>query len=149
MKRSWLLMGGALAVAALAACEGDNERTTGPKGQDAFARYVSIGTSVSMGVQSDGVVYSTQQTSWPALLAHQAFATSFTQPLIQGPGCYSPLIAPLQFTRRLSGAAYPAILATDQTCALFPGITLPTNNVAMDGARAYEALRLTPESHVV
>lgn len=149
MKRSWLLMGGALAVAALAACEGDNETTTGPKGQDAFARYVSIGTSVSMGVQSDGVVYSTQQTSWPALLAHQAFATSFTQPLIQGPGCYSPLIAPLQFSRRLSGAVYPGILPTDQNCVLFAGITLPTNNVAMDGARAYEALRLTPESLVV
>lgn len=149
MKRSWLLTGGAITLAAMSACESDSARITGPVGQDAFARYVSIGTSVSMGVQSDGVVYSTQQTSWPALLAHQAFATSFTQPLIQGPGCYSPLIAPLQFTRRLSGAVYPNILASDQICALFPNITLPTNNVAVDGARAYEALRLTPDSLVI
>lgn len=146
MKRSLLLMGGALAVAAMSACESDSDTVTGPKGQDAFARYVAIGTSVSMGVQSEGVLYTTQQTAWPALLAHQAFATSFTQPLIQGPGCYSPLIAPLQFTRRLSGAVYPGILASDQVCALFPSVSLPTNDVAVDGARAYEALRVTPES---
>lgn len=149
MRRSSLLVVGVLALAGMVGCEGTNETTTGPKGQDAFSRYVAIGTSVSMGVQSDGVLYSTQQTAWPALLAHQAFATSFTQPLLQGPGCYSPLIAPLQFGRRLSGAVYPGILATDQTCVLFPNITLPTNDVAVDGARAYEALRLTPESLVV
>ena len=149
MKRSWLLISGTITLAVMAACESDSANMTGPVGQDAFARFVSIGTSVTMGVQSDGVVYSTQQTSWPALLAHQAFATSFTQPLIQGPGCYSPLIAPLQFTRRLSGAVYPNILPSDQVCTLFPGITLPTNNVALDGARAYEALRLTPDSLVI
>jgi len=149
MKRSWLLVGGVVALAAMSACESDSAKITGPVGQDAFARYVSIGTSVSMGVQSDGILYSSQQTSWPALLAHQAFAPSFTEPLIQGPGCYSPLIAPLQFGRRLSGAVYPGILASDQVCTLFPNITLPTNNVALDGARAYEALRLTPESLVV
>src|SRR6478672_2626507 len=146
MKRSWLLMGGALAVAALAACEGDNERTTGPKGQDAFLRYVAIGTSLSMGVQSDGVLYTTQREDWTALLAHQALATAYTQPLIQGPGCFSPFIAPLQFGRRLSGASAPGTIASDTTCALFPNVNLPTQDVAVDGANAYDALRITPES---
>ena len=147
MKRNWSLSAGAVAVVVLAACSED--RTTGPAGQDAFQRYVSIGTSVSMGVQSDGVYYASQQHAWPALLAHQAFATKFTTPLIQGPGCYSPLIAPLQFQRRLSGAQYPAINAQDQVCALLGTIILPTNNVAIDGATTYAALRVTPETTAV
>ena len=87
-----------------------------------------------MGIQSDGVFYATQQTAWPALLAHQAFANKFTIPLLQGPGCYSPLIAPLQFQKRLSSATYPSILPSDQVCALLGTIPLPTNNVAIDGA---------------
>jgi lysophospholipase L1-like esterase len=150
MTRNWFLSVGAIGlVLSIAACEDDNVHITGPKGQEDFARYVSIGTSVSMGVQSDGVFYSTQQTAWPALLAHQAFANKFTIPLIQGPGCYSPLITPIQFTRRLSGAAYPSINAQDQVCALLGTITLPTNNVAMDGATTYAALRVTPETTTV
>jgi len=102
-----------------------------------------------MGVQSDGVYYASQQHAWPALLAHQAFATKFTEPLLQGPGCYSPLIAPLQFQRRLSGAQYPAVNANDQICALLGSTTLPTNNVAIDGATTYAALRVTPETTAV
>jgi lysophospholipase L1-like esterase len=144
MKRNWSLSVAALALIALAACSED--RTTGPAGQEAFQRYVSIGTSVSMGIQSDGVYYASQQHAWPALLAHQAFAPSFTEPLVAGPGCYSPLIAPLQFQRRLSGAQYPSILPTDQTCTLLGSITLPTNNVAIDGATTYAALRVTPDT---
>jgi lysophospholipase L1-like esterase len=148
MTRNWFLRAGAVAVLlSVAACEPD--RVTGPKGQEAFAKYVSIGTSVSMGVQSDGVFYATQQTAWPALLAHQAFANKFTIPLLQGPGCYSPLIAPLQFQKRLSGATYPAILPSDQVCALLGTIILPTNNVAIDGATTYAALRVTPETTAV
>lgn len=147
MKRNWSISAGAVALVVLAACSED--RTTGPAGQDAFARYVSLGTSVSMGVQSDGVYYASQQHAWPALLAHQAFATKFTAPLLQGPGCYSPLIAPLQFQRRLSGAQYPAINAQDQICALLGSATLPTNNVAIDGATTYAALRVTPETTAV
>ena len=144
MKRTWSLSVVAFASLALVACSED--RTTGPAGQEAFDRYVSIGTSVSMGVQSDGVYYATQQHAWPALLAHQAFGGRFTEPLVAGPGCYSPLIAPIQFTRRLSGAAYPGILGSDQTCALFGSVTLPTNNVAIDGATTYAALHVTPDT---
>jgi len=150
MKRNWSFSVGALALVVLASCSED--RTTGPAGQAAFERFVSIGTSVSMGVQSDGVYYATQQHAWPALLAHQAFAPKFTEPLIAGPGCYSPLIAPLQFQRRLSGAQYPTIDTSttsthgDRVCALLGSITLPTNNVAIDGATTYAALRVTPDT---
>jgi lysophospholipase L1-like esterase len=147
MKRYWSYSAVLLSVIVLSACGDDDGGPSGPRGQEAFDRYVSIGTSVTMGVQSDGVFYASQQHAWPALLAHQAFASHrFTTPLIQGPGCYSPLIAPIQFTRRLSGAQYPSVNAQDQVCALYPNITLPTNNVAVDGATTYHALRITPES---
>lgn len=149
MKRTWSLSAIALASIALVACSED--RTTGPAGQEAFSKYVAIGTSLSMGVQSDGVVYFSQQHDWTALLAHEAFA-SYTQPLVAPPGCFSPLIAPLQFNRRLSGI--PASGAgsdqtksiPDTTCALFGTITLPANDVAIDGANTYDALYVTPET---
>lgn len=151
MTRSRFLSAGAVAfVLLVTACEPDSARITGPKGQEAFNKYVALGTSVSMGYQSAGVYYSTQQSAWPALLAHQAFATSFTTPEIQGPGCYSPLIAPLSLGfRRLSGGTIQSPAASDLVCALVAGITLPTNNVAVDGATTYAALRITPESVTV
>ncbi|MDP9205892.1 MAG: hypothetical protein M3P12_10625 [Gemmatimonadota bacterium] len=149
MKRYLSLTAGALALVVIAGCKDD--RTTGPAGQGAFAPYVAIGTSLSMGVQSDGVVYFTQQQDWTKLLAHQAFA-SFTQPLIAPPGCFSPLIAPLQLSRRLSGisaAANPATSIPDTTCAPFGTYSLPTNDVAIDGANTYDALYVTPETTAV
>ena len=146
MKRYLSLSAGALALVVLAAC--DDDRATGPAGQAAFTRYVAIGTSLSMGVQSDGVVYFSQQQDWTKLLAHQAFAP-FTQPLIAPPGCFSPLIAPLQFSRRLSGISAgtnPATSVPDTTCGPLGAYTLPRNDVAIDGANTYDALYVTPET---
>ena len=151
MTRNWFLSAGALALLSLAACEDDSAHITGPKGQDAFARYVAIGTSLTMGVQSDGVAYFTQQGDWTKLLAQQAFA-SYTQPLIAPPGCFSPLVAPLQFSRRLSGisaTANPATSTPDTVCAPFGGYALPRNDVGIDGANSYDALRVTPETAAV
>ena len=149
MKRNWSFSAGALALVVLAACSED--RTTGPAGQAAFQRYVAIGTSLSMGVQSDGVVYFSQQHDWTTMLAHQAFA-SFSQPLIGPPGCFSPLIAPLQLSRRLSGLSVSARQDTsrvDTACVAFGSVTLPTNDVAIDGANTYDALFVTPETTTV
>jgi hypothetical protein len=151
MKRNWFLSVGTIGLLlTVAACD-DSNKISGPKGQEAFRTYVSIGTSLTMGVESDGVLYTSQQQAWPNLLAHMAFGR-FSQPLIQGPGCFSPLIAPLQFNRRLSGisaGANPAASIPDTTCALFPNITLPTNDVGIDGATTYDALYVTPETTVV
>lgn len=146
MKSRLSAAAGVLSIIGLVACGGDG--TTGPVGQEAFARYVAIGTSLSVGVQSDGVVYFDQQHDWTKLLAHQA-SGSFSQPLAQPPGCFSPLIAPLQFNRRLSGISAGASQTTnaaDTTCALFGTITLPANDVAVDGANTYDALFVTPET---
>lgn len=54
----------------------------------------------------------------------------------------------ITWSKRLSGASYPGIVAADQVCALIANTILPTNNVAIDGATTYHALRITPESTV-
>jgi len=148
MTRNRFLSAGAVGLLlSVAACKDDNVHVTGPKGQEAFERYVSLGTSVSMGYMNEGVYFETQQTAWPALLAHQAFAQRFTEPLLQGPGCYSPIIPPISLgPKRLSGATYPATASGDLVCALIANTLLPANNVAVDGATTYHALRVTPES---
>ena len=64
MTRNWFLSASAFALLSLAACERDSDHIQGPKGQEAFDRYVAIGTSLTMGVQSDGVAYFTQQADW-------------------------------------------------------------------------------------
>ncbi|MEO8910809.1 MAG: hypothetical protein ABI408_11360 [Gemmatimonadaceae bacterium] len=146
MKRNCSVATGLLALVFFLACSDD--KTTGPAGQEVFARYVAIGTSLSMGVQSDGVVYFDQQHDWTKLLAHQAFG-SFSQPLVQPPGCFSPLIGPLQLNRRLSGISAGASQTTstpDTTCAPFGTPMVPPNDVAIDGANTYDAMFVTPET---
>jgi hypothetical protein len=149
MKRYSSFAAGALALFVLAACSDD--RTTGPAGQAAFTRFVAMGTSLTMGVQGDGVAYFTQQEDWTKLLAHQAMAR-YTQPLIAAPGCASPIIAPLQLSRRMSGISAGAnafASVPDTTCAPLGTYTLPTNDVGIDGANTYDALYITPESAAV
>lgn len=140
MTRRWALASCAMAVLALSACETDEITTSGPDGQSAFRKYVAMGTSVSMGYGANGVLHSTQANSWPAQLAHAA-QVSFSQPLIAGPGCNAPLIAPLQFGFRLNGKRSSA----PAECApLLAGIPLPANNVAIEGSTAFEAATVTP-----
>ncbi|MDQ6829749.1 MAG: hypothetical protein M3081_12890 [Gemmatimonadota bacterium] len=145
MTRNWSLVRCALLLAVIAACS-DSKVSVGPAGRTAFERYVSIGTSVSMGWNADGVTSSTQQHAWPVQLA--AFANvSFSVPLIQSPGCTPPIITPLAFQKRLDNTS---AAASSSVCAAnFPGIVLPTNNVAISGAKASDAFLKTGASSVL
>src|SRR5215208_5972930 len=108
MRRTCALGWLTLAPVALAACADGTASlapaptapsySAGSHGHGDFHRYVAIGTSISMGVQSDGVTDSTQRTSWPAQLAELA-GRSLPQPLIEEPGCQSPLVAPIAANR--------------------------------------------------
>ncbi len=114
-------------------------------GRGNLHRFVAIGTSVSQGFRSDGVVGDAQRTAWPALLARLA-DREFTVPAVQAPGCRPPMAAPLATGVRVNGLG-----VTDPTgyvtCApLEPGITLPANNVAIVGSLTLEALTSTPDS---
>jgi len=116
-----------------------------PDGEGDFHRYVAIGTSISQGWRSDGVNATSQLSSWPAQLAALA-GRELSLPLIAAPGCGAPLIAPLGSGRREGGelAATPFL---SRSCALNePGVTLPTGNVAISGARTVHALNATPEA---
>lgn len=132
----------ALSAAALVSCEGGASHVDGPKGANAFARFVALGTGLSMGVQSGGVLYESQVESWPALLARGA-AVSFRIPLLRAPGCQPPRIAPLQLGVYLSGVSTTLV---DSSCAgLLDTLTPPVNSLAISGASAYAALNLTPK----
>jgi len=114
-------------------------------GRGVLQRYVAIGTSVSMGWQSDGVVAATQATSWPAQLAAMGGRT-LDQPYIADFGCRSPLRAPLSLGVRLSGESAFAPPATLSCAPLRADVTLPVSNVAISGATTLDALSTTPET---
>jgi hypothetical protein len=139
-------------IAIAAACS-DPQRATAPIARDPDAtiaadrilstptRYVAIGTSVSMGWASDGVYAASQLVSWPAQLAVGSLHP-ISLPLIQSPGCTSPIIAPLILGKRLSGES---ILGSTVCAPLSAGVSLPTQNVALAGALAIDALTTTPQ----
>ena len=110
-----------------------------------FARYVAIGTSISAGVQSDGLIFATQATSWPAQL-DAAVARILKQPYIGGAGCASPILTPLILATRLSGESALTPAANLSCAPLLPGVTLPVDNVSLNGALTLDALQTTPQN---
>ena len=148
---------GAMLLAFVTACSAtDAPMPTGPaasnapsfnqsEGRGVFQRYVAIGTSVSMGWQSDGVIALTQATSWPAQLAARG-GRLLEQPYIAGTGCRSPLIAPLALGLRLSGESAFAPPSTLSCSPLRADVHLPVANVSISGALTSDALLTTPET---
>lgn len=117
-------------LVAAAACNNDTlNRPFANTPVDAlFARYVSMGNSITAGFQSAGINDSTQQQSYAVLLAH-AMRSPFFPPLLNKPGCPPPFTN--VFTQaRLSGG-------TATTCALraIPSEPPPfVSNTAVPGA---------------
>ena len=105
-------------------------------------KFVAIGTSISMGWFSNGVYAGSQVLAWPALIRFGG-SDRISLPLIESPGCLSPLLAPLGNGVRLSGEPFEPhqICASNQA-----GVQLPTQNVAAAGAIALFALTMTPEA---
>ncbi len=113
--------------------------------QGIFHRFVSIGTSISMGWQGDGVLSTGQAQSWTAQLAQLA-GREQSLPLIAFPGCRSPLSAPLSSGKRLSGEGAGQNPLTLSCAPNEDGVTLPAQNVAISSARTADVLYATPES---
>ena len=118
-----------------------------PTAAQIFERYVALGTSNSMGVQSAGIFAEGQRAAWTSQLASRV-GVQFSMPLFQEPGCGPPLVAPLATNVTQIGRLGDGLLAAVRgTCAaLREGITLPTNSVAISGADVHDALVATPES---
>lgn len=115
------------------------------EGRGAFQRYVAMGTSLSMGVASDGTIEASQVYSWPAQLARMAHR-EITQPYIGGTGCRSPLQTSLGTGVRISGEPAAASPATLSCGPLVSGEISLVQNVAINGALVRDALFTTPEN---
>jgi hypothetical protein len=118
--------------------------------QQVFARFVALGTSNSMGVQSAGIFAAGQQAAWPAELARRA-GVPMSLPLVQDPGCGPPLLPPLAsdvvLLAAFGSAGVDLVTGVMNFCTqLRAGITLPTNSVAISGANVHDALTMTPEA---
>ncbi len=116
-----------LALAAVLGACLDNQTIQPPTAVDPlFARYVSLGNSITAGFQSGGINDSTQQQSYAVLLAEQ-MGTTFNVPLLNKPGCPPPYTN--VFTQEILGPAVPG------GCALrSPNVPTYLNNLAVPGA---------------
>ncbi len=108
------------------------------RGTADFTRFVAIGDSYGAGVESGSLNQNHQPFSWPAVIARQAGAPDFQQPLVSFPG----IGAELQLVDVIHFP--PTILPA-------PGIGQPTNlnlarpynNLSVPGATVNDVITLT------
>ena len=124
---------------AAAACNNDqlNRPFANTPVDPLFARYVSMGNSITAGFQSAGINDSTQQRSYAVLLA-QAMHSPFFVPRLTNPGCPPP------FTNVFTGArvtptGYPPSTATSCYLRKIPSDPPPyISNTAVPGAEVID-----------
>src|SRR5882762_2011980 len=124
---------------AAAACNNDqlNRPFANTPVDPLFARYVSMGNSITAGFQSAGINDSTQQRSYAVLLA-QAMHSPFFVPRLTNPGCPPP------FTNVFTGArvtptGYPPSTATSCYLRTIPSDPPPyISNTAVPGAEVID-----------
>ncbi len=122
----------------LAACDDEALMPPTPAAGTLFARYVSLGNSLTAGFQSFGINDSTQLESYAVLLAEQMgleVGSEFNVPLMNPPGCPAP-ITNIFTQERLGGTS-----ATDCVLRQAP-IPTSIHNVAFPGADVLELLDL-------
>jgi lysophospholipase L1-like esterase len=122
-------------LVAAAACNNDelNRPFSNIPVDPLFARYVSMGNSLTAGFQSGGINDSTQLQSYTVLLA-QAMHSPFFPPLLTRPGCPPPYTNVFTQTR-LTPAGYPTSTATSCYLRKIPNPAPPyISNTAVPGA---------------
>jgi hypothetical protein len=132
------ILAGFTLAAVIFGCHGLDPVSPGPvdTGSADFTRYVALGTGITAGFQSGGLVWKYQETSYPALIARSARA-AFHMPLISDPG-----VPPLLFLASLA----PVKLDT------LDGLGAPLNytyqgiynNLGIPGATTWQMLNATP-----
>lgn len=130
------LLATAAAALSLGACVGDDQgltTTPTPANGAMFARYVSLGNSITAGYQSGGINDSTQARSYAPLLAIKAGVNNFGIPSIARPGCPVPFVGPLT---PATGVAPTCARSAAGAQVNF------VQNLAVPGARLLDVLRV-------
>src|SRR5258706_7251313 len=106
-------------------------------GEADFSSYVAMGTSVSMGFQSGGLLDQHQQTSVPNLIAQQTRANdgTFTQPLVAPPGIPNLLVL-----TSLAPVTFGTLPGTPPSGPHFPRPADGYDNLAISGALIASAI---------
>lgn len=145
MRGARVLLASALAVALAPACAKlDPIRAPAPvTGEADFSSYVAIGTSVTMGIQSDGLAADVQKNSFPALLAGVTGANggNFVQPLVLSPG-----IPPLLMLTGITSGGAPILTPRPGTSPSAPYVPRPADgydNLGISGAVLANAITKT------
>lgn len=130
-------VGALLSAFAITACSSDNGVAGGTPADPLFKTYVSIGNSITAGLQSGGINDSTQNQSYAVLIARAAH-TGFRIPLLNKPGCPPP-VDNLLTQHRVGGG-------TAASCALRMPTNTPgaLNNVAVPGATSLSPTGAVP-----
>lgn len=111
---------------------------TAQRGSADFTRYVALGDSFGAGYTNGSLVATHQQFSYPAVIARQAGAPDFQQPLISEPGIPPEL-------RLMSLVPSPVIAPKASTNGAPINLNLPRpyNNLSVPGFRVGNVLRTT------
>jgi lysophospholipase L1-like esterase len=109
------------------------------RGSADFTRFVAIGDSYGAGVESGSLNLNHQPFSWPAVIARQAGAPDFQQPLVTFPGIGQELqlIDIVHFPPTI----LPAPGNTGQPINL--NLPRPYNNLSVPGANVNDVITLT------
>lgn len=112
--------------------------TFAARGTADFTRFVAIGDSYGAGLESGSVNVNHQAFSWPAIIARQAGAPDFQQPLVSFPGIGPELqlVDVIKFP--------PTILPAAGTATpINIGLNRPYNNLSVPGANVTDVITLT------
>ena len=136
-------------VAAVAACTDHSAKVLGPhpQGNGLFDSYVSLGNSITAGMQSGGINDSTQKRSYAVLLAGQ-MGTRFAYPSLAMPGCPPPIA---NFLTQARATTPTSGTTSASSCFLRANTTATLNNVAVPGATVFDpdAATGTPFSNLL
>jgi lysophospholipase L1-like esterase len=112
--------------------------TFAARGNADFTRFVAIGDSYGAGIESGSLNLTHQPFSWPAIIARQAGAPDFQQPLVSFPGIGAELqlVDVVRFP--------PTILpATGQGQPINLNLPRPFNNLSVPGATVTDVITIT------
>lgn len=112
--------------------------TFAARGSADFTRFVALGDSYGAGFESGSLNQNHQVYSWPAVIARQAGAPDFQQPLVSYPGIANEL----QIVDIIS---YPPVIlpATGTGRPINLSLARPYNNLSIPGANVSDLTTLT------